>query len=337
LIWFRANELKQENQSVDRLLRILIDGAFHSGQELAAALGVSRTSIWKQVQALEARGFDIFAVRGRGYRLSSALELLDEGLIRSSMTTPARAMMSQLEVHGDIDSTNTHLMRRVDDVQRGQVCLSEQQRQGRGRRGRQWLSPFGQNLYASVSWVYDMPPSELSGLTLHIGISVASRLEQQGFEGVRLKWPNDLFVGRHKLGGILLEMSGEMGGGCRIVAGLGLNIHMQSVRESDIDQKWTSLALMQEQSPVSRNRVAGQLVSAVIEGLDSYARQGSRDLVRQWRPYDLVAGEQVELHLPDRVVCGRAAGIDEHGGLLIESEEGLRSYHAGEVSLRMMP
>ena len=327
--------MKKETLPAARLLQVLSDGAFHSGQELADELGVSRTSIWKQVQSLEARGFDIFAVRGRGYCLSSALELLDKDSIQQAMTSRAKAMMSRLELHEDIDSTNTYLMQSADESRHGHVCLSEQQRQGRGRRGRQWVSPFGKNLYASVSWVYDLPPSGLSGLTLHIGITIARCLEQQGFEGVRLKWPNDLFVGRQKLGGILLEMSGEMEGGCRIVAGLGLNIHMESAASDEIDQAWTSLGLMDEKAGVSRNRVAGQVLSSMIEGLDDYASKGNRNLAQQWQQYDLVAGEQVDLYLPDRIISGRAAGIDDHGGLLIESDEGLHSYHAGEVSLRM--
>ena len=320
--------------SVTGLLSLLADGRFHSGQVLAQALGVSRTAVWKQMETLKRNGIDIHAVRGRGYRLATRLELLEADRIRAGMPPRALRLMSVLELLGCIDSTNSHLMQRIDSLDSGHVCLCESQQRGRGRRGRRWVSPFGQNLYVSVAWHFDLPPAALAGLTLHLGMAVADALSCHGHANVKLKWPNDLYAGERKLGGILVELSGEMGGGSRIVAGLGLNVLMTRDVDGHIDQGWTSLALLDPENPPSRNRVAGQVIGAMLEALADYGAGGAGDLASRWQRYDLLAGEEVELHLPDRIVRGRAVGIDAHGGLLLRSSAGLQSYQAGEISLR---
>src|SRR5690606_303392 len=202
------------------ILNLLADGKYHSGQELACLLGRSRTAIWKHLQKLEDLGLHLSAVKGRGYRLEGGLELLDEGLIRSSLDSQAQALLSKLDIHYIIDSTNSHALRERFAESSGYICLSEQQTAGKGRRERPWVSPFGRNIYLSLLWSFDGGVVTLEGLSLAVGVAVEEALNSCGVEGVMLKWPNDVLWQQRKLAGILLEVVGDPAGSCQVVVGI---------------------------------------------------------------------------------------------------------------------
>ncbi|MDX1654152.1 MAG: biotin--[acetyl-CoA-carboxylase] ligase, partial [Candidatus Competibacteraceae bacterium] len=238
-----------------RLLEVLGDGRFHSGEELARALGVSRAAVWKHLNSLGRRGLEVHAVRGRGYRLPNPLELLDPEGIRAQLSPSVQGRLAQLEVFDQIDSTNSYLLTRAKaGAPGGSVCLAERQSAGRGRRGRQWISPFAANLYLSVLWRYPDGPALLSGLSLAVGVAMARALEGVGVVGVGLKWPNDLLWRDQKLGGILLEFGGESSGPCQVVTGVGLNVTMPKEPALDIDQPWPDLTTVLGLG-LSRNRL----------------------------------------------------------------------------------
>ena len=129
----------------EHLIKALADGEFVSGQELGEQLGISRTAISKHIKALTEMGLDIFSVTGKGYKLSQSLNLLNHREILNAL--PSSDIIPDLEVHSIIDSTNSYLLRRLpNQLTQGQVCLAEFQSAGRGRRGRQWISPFGSQI-----------------------------------------------------------------------------------------------------------------------------------------------------------------------------------------------
>ena len=123
------------------ILKTLGDGRFHSGAQLGRSLGISRTAVWKHLQALGGLGLDIFAVTGKGYRLAQALELLNPDAILKALTTESRALLTGLELHSLLDSTNGYLSGKATTLASGHACLAEYQSSGRGRRGRVWVSP----------------------------------------------------------------------------------------------------------------------------------------------------------------------------------------------------
>src|SRR5690606_4226150 len=132
-------------------------------------------------------------------------------------------------------------LRREPPVQGVAVLLAERQTAGRGRRGRHWASPLAANLYLSASRRYGGGLARLGGLSLAAGTAVAEALRALGASGVQLKWPNDLVIGGRKLGGLLVEGSGEPAGAARAVVGLGLNVRMPETEGGRIDQPWTDL------------------------------------------------------------------------------------------------
>ena len=313
------------------LLRALSDGAWHSGEALAADAGITRAALSKRVQKLLAWGLELETQPGRGCRLLQPLELLDADVIRGALAPAARARLN-LRVLAGTDSTNTQLLHAggADDPQ---ALLAEHQSGGRGRHGRRWHSPFGANLYLSLAWSFDQWPAALSALPLATGVATAQALEPLGLRELRLKWPNDLWLGHAKVGGILIEQRGEAGGSCRVVIGLGLNVAMRSASTAAIAQPWTSLSEALGKVP-SRNALAAAILGQWLAMLERYAGEGFAPYASAYRALDLMRGRAVSVQLPDGECRGIARGVDEAGALLIDADGERRRILSGEVALR---
>lgn len=314
------------------LARLLADGTWHSGEDLAAALGVSRAAVWKRIARARESGLVIDAVRGRGYRLRPRFEPLDAARIRAGLAGETRAALVDLEVLGVVDSTNTRLL--VRDDPRPAACVAEQQTAGRGRRGRDWVSPFGTNVYLSVAWTFDPAPPAIGALGLAIGTALAETLRAQGVGAVGMKWPNDLVVNGAKLGGILLEHRGEAAGGCRVVVGVGLNVRMTADQAQPLAQAWTTLEDVLQAAP-SRNQLACALLNAVVRALRQFAAEGFAPFRLRWREFDVLAGREVVAISEHERSVGRAVGIATDGALLIDVEGQRRRLYSGDVSVRV--
>ncbi|TDY00444.1 bifunctional biotin--[acetyl-CoA-carboxylase] ligase/biotin operon repressor BirA [Thiohalophilus thiocyanatoxydans] len=320
-------------QRLRHILSILADGRFHSGTALASRLGLSRSAVWKQIRLLsEQYNIPVQAVQGRGYRLPAALELLEADRIIADLSPEARRRLGRLQIEWSLDSTNQWLLE-APDTPCGTVVVAEHQRQGRGRRGRAWVSPLGANLYFSLLGCFQGGPANLAGLSLAVAVSVVRALSAQGVQDLGLKWPNDILLQGKKLCGVLLELQGEAGGPCRVVCGVGLNVNMPPTAATDIDQPWTDLQHSLAQ-PISRQRLLTGLLDELLPAMARYEQEGLAPFLADWRRRDAVAGKPVQLLLPQRTVHGRAAGIDAQGNLLIERNGCQESYCSGEISLR---
>ena len=325
-----------------QLLRILADGQFHSGTALGTVLGMGRSAIWKHLHALTEWGIDLHAVSGKGYRLAQPVELLDRDLILKALPPSSASILTALEVHHEIDSTNRYLMNKVRiGAPSGQACLAERQQAGRGRRGRVWVSPFGANIYLSLLWRFTLNAESLSGLGLAVGVAVSRALHEEGLTEAGLKWPNDILWQNRKLAGILLEMSGEMSGPCAVVIGLGINVRMPSAAAQTIDQPWADLETALGRH-VSRNQLASRLLQHLIHALQEFESSGFSGFRQEWARHDLANGKAVVLHLAGSTVTGSTVngigrGVDASGALILENHTGVRHYPYGEVSLRWVP
>jgi BirA family biotin operon repressor/biotin-[acetyl-CoA-carboxylase] ligase len=304
-----------------------------TGVELAQAGGVSRAAIWKRVQALRAAGVEIAAHPGRGYALAQPLELLDRDRILSALSSSLRAAPPALQICFETGSTQT-LAAAVAPPERGcAIWLAERQTAGQGRRGRPWISPLAAHLSMSVARRFQQGFAALSGLSLVVGVAAAEALHALGFPQVRLKWPNDLWVDESKLGGILIELRGEVSGPCDAVIGLGINVRMPPAFAAKIDQDWCDLATLSPAVP-SRNLVASGVINALLPALDQFEREGLAPFLPRWRALDALVGQPVRVLEGDRMQEGIAHGIDEHGALRVQHGQNERHYHGGEVSLR---
>jgi len=320
----------------EQILGLLADGCWHSGEAMATALGISRAAVWKQIASLNGLGLELHAVRGRGYRLAAPVELLKESEIRSWLEGLPD---TRVEVKLSLDSTNHYLME-IGPEARPAICFAEHQSAGRGRRGRSWYSPFGGNLYLSVSWRFSETPPGLGALGLAIGSGVARYLDRLGIAEVGLKWPNDIFWKARKLGGILIEHRGESGGSWHVVAGLGLNLRMQPADADSIEQPWVDFATIAATTGVDfpgRNALAGGLARAVVTVLQQFQHEGFAPFRDQWSHYDVTRDKNVRISQLGHDMRGVARGINHDGALRVESDGAWRSFISGDVSLRMEP
>ena len=320
-----------------QLLALLADGEFHSGTTLAHLLAVSRSAVWKQLHCLEAWGIEIVAVTGKGYKLQRPLQLLDQAQIESALLPAVAALIQRLEVHDELASTNSYLL----DIAQQQpasawVCLAEYQTAGKGRRGRTWVSPFGHNIYVSLLWRFQDGPAAIAGLSLAIGVAVIRALRQAGITEAGLKWPNDIYWRGRKLAGILIEVSGESSGPCHAVIGLGLNLYLPPVQAEAIEQAWVDLQqIVGEPFTLQRNRWVALLLNEILPVVADYPTRNLSDYVSEWRNYDCMSGQAVNIFMGEQVFAGIVRGVDDQGLLLLEDDAGnLRTFASGEVSFR---
>jgi len=321
------------NTMAFQTLRALADGAFHSGEDIARTLGVTRSAVWYGIRDLGGAGFEIEKVRGRGYRLEHAISLLDAARVQSALAADAARI--ELEIREVVDSTNTQLMQRVGEgAPSGLVLVAEEQNAGRGRRGRAWHSGIGSTLTFSVLWRFAQGARELAGLSLAVGLGLVRALRAAGAGEVQLKWPNDLETPDGKLAGILIEVQGDVLGPSAAVIGVGLNVRPDPRLRAAIDQPMAALETIAG-APVDRNLLLAGLLRELIMVLDSFAALGFAPLRGEWQRFHVHQDRKVQLMLPDgNRVTGVARGVADDGALLLESENGIVRYHSGDVSLR---
>ena len=262
-----------------------------------------------------------------------AVEHLDEQRMLEGLPADARSRLRSVTVLDEVDSTNRFLLEGECLAVGVHACVAESQSAGRGRRGRQWVSPAGANLYLSVLWVLDAAPRPVQGMSLAIGVGVAKALESLGVTGVTLKWPNDVLLGGDKLGGILVEIAAGGAGPWRAVAGIGINVHMPGDAAAGIDQPWTDLASRGVHP--GRNRLASRVLEEVIAAGDRFAETGFEGFRDDWECRDAVRGRAVEVRDGSQVLAGTARGVDADGALLVEADGVCRRVFAGDVSLRL--
>jgi len=316
----------KDNKIPLTLISILSDGEFHSGEHLGEQLGMSRAAINKHIQTLRDWGVDVFTVPGKGYSLPDPIQLLNEDLIKSEIKTGSVAVLPV------IDSTNQYLLERLETLQSGDACIAEYQQAGRGRRGRQWFSPFGANLYLSMYWRLEQGPAAAVGLSLVIGIVMAEVLQELGAENVRVKWPNDLYLNDRKLAGILVELTGKTGDAAQIVIGAGINLAMRNVATDVINQSWINL--QEAGINIDRNALAIKIIKELRKALQLFEDEGLAPFLPRWESLDNFINRQVKLIIGDREIHGISRGINEQGGLLLEQDGVIKPWVGGEISLR---
>jgi BirA family transcriptional regulator, biotin operon repressor / biotin---[acetyl-CoA-carboxylase] ligase len=322
-----------------KLLAMLADGAFHSGEQLAKRLRISRGGIWKLVRSLRALGIDVQSVPRQGYKLDRAVDLLDKEAIRSALSRDARQALEQLDVLLSVDSTNRFVAESSEaEPEKVRVCVAELQNAGRGRRGRSWVAPFGSGICLSLGWQFTEAPPTFSALSLAVGVAVVNALERLGAHGVGLKWPNDLIWQNRKLGGILIEMRGESAGPAHVVIGIGINVQMPGAVRIMLAEKQAALIsdvheIMRDRTPM-RNTIIAAMTDEIVAMLGTFATQGFAPFVDAWQRLDTLANSQVKVISGTQTTFGTARGVEIDGTLLVDVDGSLQRFASGEVSLR---
>jgi len=322
--------------NIHALLDYLSDGDFHSGEDIAAHFKVSRTAIWKQIKKLNAMlSSDIASVSGKGYQLSESMAVLNADTILFYTLKRLHSELHQVEVLLECTSTNQYLLDKIENSSlENYLLLSELQTAGRGRRGRQWVSPFASNIYMSLSWVLAISISQMAGLSLVVAISLAVAMRNNGIENVKLKWPNDIYVDGRKLAGVLLELRGESNSPCRAVMGMGINVNMPQEAGECIDQLWIDMKSLLGAS-VNRNKVIGSVLNELIPNLKLFEDKGFSAFMERWKEFDLLENKVVDISGHASLTSGIARSVDSQGALIVEFENEPHHIYSGEVSIRL--
>ncbi len=311
-----------------KLLTLLADGGFHSGNDLGAELGVSRAAVWKRLQRLtDEFGLEVQRVPGKGYRLSHPLSLLVPDALQASF--PSLPVFT----YESIGSTNDQAKKLLATYAAPLIVLSEHQTGGRGRRGREWSSPFAQNLYLSFAWPVTNGMAQIDGLSLVVGLAVVRAVEKVIGATAQLKWPNDVLINKQKVAGILLELVGDPADLCHVVIGIGVNLNMTGVNQA-IDQKWTSL-FNETGRQVDRTAFTQNLLECLDRYLDKQKIHGFPSLKSEWLDAHAWQGCDVVLSSGSETVEGKIIGVGDKGeiSMIVNGEE--RLFIGGELSLRL--
>ena len=271
-------------------------------------------------------------VRGDHAILDERLELLDANAIRAQLGATASAWLKTLEVFPHIGSTNTELMQRAAGGEiDGTVLLAEAQTAGRGRRGRQWASPFARNLALSLGIRIRRPLEEIGAVSLAVGVAVAQTLTAAGVRGITVKWPNDVLAHERKLCGILIELPGAAAPP-HVVVGIGVNMGSAAALAQRVEQP---IADVLEHVPqASRNAVAGALIDAVVTMCRRFEADGFAAIKPAYEALHGFHGRPARIVSGAETFVGTVVGVDLDGALRLRGEAGERAFSAGEVSLR---
>ncbi len=311
------------------LLRRLSDGTFHSGEEMARELGISRATVSNALAEIKDWDVDLARISGRGYRLERPIEWIDAARLAEAFPE------LNPEVFDVVDSTNTVCFRGADEGRaHRRLVVAELQTGGRGRRGRVWRATLGGSLLFSVLWRFDQPAVALSGLSLAVGVALSRALKAAGIAGAALKWPNDVLYQYRKLAGILIELQGDALGPTTAVIGIGLNVRLSARTRDAIDQAVIDLATIVGHVP-SRNALLHQVLRHLGAVLREFEANGFGGLREEWLAEHAYQGKPVRLVLPGGdVLPGRVEGITEDGALLLLRGRELLRVNAGEMTLR---
>lgn len=314
------------------LLRMLrnADSAV-SGQELCTKLGVSRTAVWKVINQLKEEGYEIEAVSGRGYMIKSYPDTITAEEIGSMLAEDS--MFSNISYYPVTGSTNDQAKLLAEDqAPEGTLVVADCQKSGKGRRGRQWISPAGENVYFSFVLRPQIDPSGASMLTLVAAMAVLDAVKNQGIDA-KIKWPNDIVADGRKLCGILTEMSSQMTCVNYIVQGIGINIH-QKTFDAQIADMASSLDLASQKS-IKRSEVLTDVLTAFEIYYKMFLRTGDLSLLTDEYNENLVnMGRQIRIIEKGTERIGLSSGIDRYGRLIAEIDGHTEYIVSGEVSVR---
>lgn len=316
-----------------KILDILLNADdFISGQEISEKLGVSRQAVWKSINALKEKGYEIQSVTNRGYRLVSSPNYLNESSLKSLLHN--KIIGKNLIVLDSVNSTNDYLKKLGNEgCENGTVVAAREQTRGKGRLGRTWQSKKDDGIAFSVLLRPNVAPSEVSAITPLAGLAVCKAIREYTKLDCVIKWPNDIIIGRKKLVGILTEMSAEFDAVEYVITGIGINVDHTSFPE-EIAFKATSLLL-----ETGRHIDKNEFLACVLEHLENEFVKNNLELtptaLSEYTDLCATVGRSVTFQRGTRRISGMAVGVSEHGELKVMMSDGtICLVNSGEVTVQ---
>lgn len=309
-------------------------GRFISGEELSQTCGCSRTAVWKHIEELRKDGYEVEAVRKSGYRLLGAPDRLSAAEITAGLDTDR--MGQHVIAHDEVVSTQPLAHdAAARGAKEGTLVLAELQTGGKGRLGRPWHSPKGTGIWMSLIIRPAIPLPKTPQMTLLTAVSVARAIREETGLPVKIKWPNDIFIGDKKVCGILTELNAESDRVNYLVIGIGLNAN--SVAE-DFPEELAKIATslrIESGEPIKRARFIQQFCRIFEEEYDHYLAHGFARAKAEWEKHSYTIGRWVNVQTISQRLEGRAVGLDEEGVLMVEDQDGaIHKVYSADVNYR---
>ncbi|MDG5469794.1 biotin--[acetyl-CoA-carboxylase] ligase [Deltaproteobacteria bacterium IMCC39524] len=317
-------------EAILSLFRQTPDG-FVSGERISDELGVSRTAVWKHIRNLRQAGYQIEAIPSRGYQLQQSPDVLMPEAIQSGLE--CQLVGSRIISLDEADSTNLQASRLGDEgADDGLVVIADRQTSGKGRMGRQWESPGGVNLYASILLRPPVLPFEAPKLTFLSAVAVCRAIKNCTGLQPTVKWPNDILLNGAKVAGLLNEMSSETDQVNYVVLGIGVNLNMRAEQfPEDLRYPATSLAIASGKA-VSRLAFTRSLLQELDALYQLYLGEGSAPVFTAWTELCDLTGKRVQVDCNNLLIEGTMVGLGDDGALLVRTSAGkIESIYAGDV------
>lgn len=305
---------------------------FISGQKLSEEFGMTRTAIWKYINALKEDGYEIESISRRGYKLKSSPDLLSEIEIQKYLST--QYIGKKIINLPTIDSTNSYAKLVAFNNEEGTIITAEQQISGKGRLGRNWSSPVSTGIYMSVILKPNLDPTKVSKLTLIGAAAVCKGLKDIGLES-KIKWPNDIVINGKKVCGILTEMNCELNMINYIIMGIGINVNLEEYDiPTDLKEKATSLKIVKG-GTVNRKELIGFILNHFERLYDDFKDHGDlTETITICKENSALLGKEIQIIQNGIIRIGKAIDIDKDGELIVKFDEGEENIISGEVSIR---
>jgi len=327
----RVETVEAELSNEEMILSFLAEGGadFISGATLSDKLGLSRTAVWKHVESLRKLGYTIEAQPSRGYRLLEVPDRLTPLEISPLLST--RDLGRTVHHFDELASTNAQAFELAQEgALHGEVVITESQTQGKGRRGRTWVSPPGKNLALSVILRPEIPPMRAPELTLVAAVALAETLNEAGATA-RIKWPNDLQIDGRKVAGILTELSADTERVHFVVLGIGVNLNTEADDFPAEVRELATSVLLARKHHVPRALFTAALLTKLETWLDTWQAEGFAPVREAWKRLAPMLGQDVLVRSDASELRGVAEDIDESGALILRAADGVHRIFAGDV------
>lgn len=304
---------------------------YYSGAALSAELKITRAAVWKKISALRKKGFIIEAIPSKGYRLVSPPDL-SEDYVKSACRGKA---WKDITVYDRVNSTNELAMARASGnvIRTPAVIIADSQEKGKGRLGRQWFSPAGNNIYMSLVFQPQLETRDATMLTLLAAVACVHSIRTICGLTIGIKWPNDLIIAGKKLGGILTEIRADIDKVNLAVIGIGINFN-QKRRDFPEELRKIATSVLEESGKFySRNDLIIEILGQFQRFYVSLLKKGKQPLLQEWKRLSSTIGQRVKVVRGDQVLTGLAEDIDSNGMLILKMDSGCRQrINAGDIT-----
>ncbi|OIK17104.1 biotin--[acetyl-CoA-carboxylase] ligase [Bacillus sp. MUM 116] len=307
--------------------------SYLSGQQLAVLIGCSRTAVWKHVEELRKEGFELEAVRRKGYRILKTPEKITPDEIRLGLKT--EYIGKNIHYEESVESTQKIAHRLAhEDVLEGTAVITEEQRSGRGRMDRKWHSPKFTGIWMSLILRPNIPLIKAPQLTLLTAVAVVQAIEEVTGLNPEIKWPNDILLNGKKVTGILTELQAEADRINSVIIGIGINVNQKKDDFPPELQETASSLLIEKGEPILRAELIRSIFMYMEKWYDLYLEKGFSPIKLLWESYAISIGKNLKARTLTDVIEGKALGITDDGVLLLEDEKGVtRHIYSADIEL----